>query len=104
MVLALLWMNGRVFYRTLCKSHGIRYNSPHANHHEVQDETQKLRIERFLHEMDQVVPWPHLEKVIQPHYKNSGGRPPHELRVMLRIHFLQLWHNLSDPLMEEALL
>ena len=65
--------------------------------------TKKLRIERFLNEMDQVVPWSQLEKVIQPHYKSSGGRPPHALRVMLRIHFLQLWHNLSDPLMEEAL-
>ena len=37
------------------------------------------------------------------YYKSSGGRPPCELRVMLRIHFLQRWHNLSDPLMEEAL-
>lgn len=53
-------------------------------------ETKSLRIERFLHEMDQVVPWQQLEAVIQPHYKSSGGRPPHELRVMLRIHFLQL--------------
>lgn len=65
--------------------------------------TKPLRIERFLNEMDQGVPWKELEKVIQPHYKSAAGRPPHELRVMLRIHFLQLWHNLSDPLMEEAL-
>jgi len=65
--------------------------------------TKKLRIESFLDEMDQVVPWQQLEEVIQPHYKSPGGRPPHELGVMLRIHLLQLWHNLSDPLMEEAL-
>ncbi|GJL51925.1 MAG: hypothetical protein NPIRA01_31520 [Nitrospirales bacterium] len=65
--------------------------------------TKKLRIEWFLQEMDQVVPWLQLEEVIQPSYKSPGGRPPHELRVMLRIHFLQLWHNLSDPLMEEGL-
>jgi len=36
-------------------------------------------------------------------YKKTGGRPPHDLELMLRIHFLQLWHNLSDPAMEEAL-
>ncbi len=60
----------------------------------------KLRIERFLNEMDQIVPWQQLEKVIQPHDKCTDGRPPHELRVLLRIHFLQLWHNLSDPLDE----
>ncbi|MDH5429677.1 MAG: IS5/IS1182 family transposase, partial [Nitrospirota bacterium] len=43
-----------------------------------QMKTKPLRIERFLNEMDQVVPWKQLEKVIQPHYKNTGGRPPHE--------------------------
>lgn len=63
----------------------------------------KLRIERFLEEMDRVVPWEALVEQIKPHYKGSGGRPPHDLSLMLRIHFLQLWHNLSDPGMEEAL-
>ena len=62
-----------------------------------------LRIERFLGEMDEVVPWSSLVKTIKPYYKSSGGRPPHDLELMLRIHFLQLWHNLSDPGMEEAL-
>ncbi len=42
--------------------------------------------------------WQQLEEGIQPHCKSTDGRPPHELRVMLRIHFLQLWHNLSDAL------
>lgn len=63
----------------------------------------ELRIERFLGEMDIVVPWKRLVKTIKPHYKSSGGRSPHDLELMLRIHFLQLWHNLSDPAMEEAL-
>ena len=65
--------------------------------------TKQLRIERFLNKKDQVVPWQQLEKGIQPHYKSTGGHLPHELGLMLRIHFLQLWHNLSDPMMEEAL-
>ncbi|GJL56626.1 MAG: hypothetical protein NPIRA02_37580 [Nitrospirales bacterium] len=42
--------------------------------------TNPLRIERFLNEMDQVVPWQQLEAVIQPHSKSTSGRPPHELR------------------------
>ena len=63
----------------------------------------QLRVERFLGEMEQVVPWDDLCNVIGPYYKQEGGRPPHDLALMLRIHFLQLWHNLSDPMMEEAL-
>lgn len=62
-----------------------------------------LRVEKFLEEMDHVVPWAALIRTVQPHYKRAGGRPPHDLELMLRIHFLQLWHNLSDPAMEEAL-
>jgi len=53
--------------------------------------TKPLRIERFLKEMDQVVPWEQLEAAIRPYYKNTGGRPPHDLGFILRIHFLQLW-------------
>lgn len=63
----------------------------------------QLRIERFLSEMDKVVPWQALIQAIKPYYKSEQGRRPHDIEVMLRIHFLQLWHNLSDPGMEEAL-
>lgn len=63
----------------------------------------KLRIETFLGEMDRVVPWVRLVEAVKPYYRSEGGRPPHDLEVMLRIHFLQLWNNLSDPGMEEAL-
>lgn len=63
----------------------------------------ELRIERFLGEMEAVVPWKNLIKEISPYYKSDKGRRPHNLELMLRIHFLQLWHNLSDPGMEEAL-
>ena len=63
----------------------------------------ELRVEKFLNEMNTVVPWKSLTEIIKPHYKKFGGRPPHDLELMLRIHFLQLWNNLSDPVMEEAL-
>jgi transposase, IS5 family len=63
-----------------------------------------LRVERFLGEMDKVIPWASLLSEISPYYKTgSGGRPPHDLSLMLRVHFLQLWHNLSDPATEEAI-
>jgi transposase, IS5 family len=60
--------------------------------------------ERFLSEMDQVIPWSRLVEVIKPHYPEAGnGRPPKGLAKMLRIYFLQQWYNLSDPAAEEAL-
>jgi IS5 family transposase len=62
------------------------------------------RRERFLAEMDAVLPWSRLVELIEPHYPNSGkGRPPHELERMLRIYFLQQWFNLSDPQAEDAI-
>jgi len=64
----------------------------------------KTRREEFLEEMDQVVPWPQLLKVIRRHYPKAGhGRPPLGLEKMLRVYFLQQWFNLSDPAMEDAL-
>jgi IS5 family transposase len=62
------------------------------------------RRERFLTEMDAVVPWPQLLALIAPHYpQGTGGRPPMPLERMLRIYFMQQWFNLSDPGMEDAL-
>jgi transposase len=62
------------------------------------------RRERFLAEMDAVIPWRRLIALIEPHYPNTGkGRPPHELERMLRIYFLQQWFNLSDPQAEDTI-
>src|ERR1700687_322339 len=62
------------------------------------------RRERFLAEMDAVIPWPRLVRLIAPHYPKAGqGRPPLGLEKMLRIYFLQQWFNLSDPQAEDAL-
>ena len=60
--------------------------------------------EKFLAEMERVVPWKELYSLIEPFYPKAGkGRPPVGLERMLRIHFLQSWFNLSDPAAEEAL-
>lgn len=64
------------------------------------------RRERFLTEMNQVVPWAELVSLIAPHYpkaSSAGGRPTIGVERMLRIHCLQLWFDLSDPAVEEAL-
>lgn len=65
----------------------------------------RTRREVFLAEMEQVIPWPVLEAIIEPHYPKAGrrGRPPMPLGTMLRIHFMQQWYALSDPGMEDAL-
>ena len=63
------------------------------------------RRERFLAEMEQVIPWRELCGAIEPFYPKAegAGRPAVGLERMLRIHFLQHWFNLSDPAVEEAL-
>ena len=62
------------------------------------------RRERFLAEMDAVIPWATLIGLIEPHYPKAGrGRQPLGLEKMLRIYFLQQWFNLSDPQAEDAI-
>lgn len=62
------------------------------------------RRERFLAEMDAVIPWSRLLALIEPHYPEAGeGRQPLGLEKMLRIYFLQQWFNLSDPQAEDAI-
>ena len=64
----------------------------------------KTKRERFLEEMEQVVPWAELQALVEPHYpKGENGRPPVGLSIMLRVYFLQQWFNLSDPGAEDAL-
>jgi len=63
------------------------------------------RRERFLDEMNRVVPWAELVTVIEPVYPKADGpgRPPVGIDRMLRVLCLQQWFNLSDPAVEEAL-
>ena len=62
------------------------------------------RKERFLGEMDTILPWDELLKPILEKYPQPGkGRQPIPAEVMLRIYFLQQWYGLSDPGMEDSL-
>ena len=62
------------------------------------------RREKFLSEMEKVVPWARLVGVIEPHYpKGERGRPPVGIERMLRLYFLQQWYGLADEALEDTL-
>ncbi|WP_175817732.1 IS5 family transposase [Burkholderia diffusa] len=62
------------------------------------------RRQRFLTEMESVVPWTRLLAALTPFYPTGArGRPPIGLERMLRIYFLQQWYGLSDEGLEDAL-
>src|SRR5215211_8765355 len=64
----------------------------------------QTRRDKFLGEMEQVVPWARLVDRLRPFYpKGERGRPPIGLERMLGIHFLQQWYGLADGAMEDAL-
>ena len=64
----------------------------------------QTRRERFLQRMDALLPWARLEVRIRPVYPTGERvRPPYTLALLLRIHCVQLFYNLSDPAMEDAL-
>lgn len=62
------------------------------------------RREKFLGEMERLVPWARLVGLIEPHYPSGKrGRPPIGIERMLRIYFLQQWYGLADEAMEDAI-
>jgi IS5 family transposase len=59
--------------------------------------------QRFLAEIEKVVPWSRLLPVIEPYYpKGERGRRAVGLERMLRIYFLQQWYGLADEGLEDA--
>ena len=71
---------------------------------DFQHKRRKTRREEFLERLDSLVPWERLEERIRPHYpEGERGRRPYPLAVMLRVHVVQVCHNLSDPAMEDLL-
>ena len=61
---------------------------------EYDGQPRQTRRERFLQRMDALTPWARLEARIRPVYP---------LALLLRIHCVQVFYNLSDPAMEDAL-
>lgn len=54
---------------------------------------------RFLEEMDKVIPWHEIEEWFHKEVKRrlrNVGRPSYPILLMFKIHLLQQWYNLSD--------
>src|SRR6185312_1741308 len=59
----------------------------------------QTRRDKFLAEMELVVPWTRRVERLRPRYpKGERGRPPIGLERMLRIYFLQQWYELAPRL------
>ncbi len=53
--------------------------------------------------MDSVIPWGEWTALVEPHYFNGKrGRRPVPVETMLRMYLLQVWFNLSDEAVEDA--
>jgi len=64
----------------------------------------KTRREKFLDQLETIIPWQNIEQPLAKKYsKGKTGRPPYPLSTMLRVHVMQLVYNLSDPEMEDYL-
>jgi IS5 family transposase len=71
---------------------------------EYADKKKVTRRERFLGEIERVVPWARLVALIEPHYpQGQRGRPPIGIERMLRLYFLQQWYGLADEALEDAI-
>src|SRR5689334_22236013 len=71
---------------------------------EYAQKKKQTRRDKFLAEMEAVVPWERLVGRLQPLYpKGERGRPPIGLERMLRLYFLQQWYGLADEALEDAL-
>lgn len=56
---------------------------------------------RFLDEMNKVVPWQLFERELSASiHRKSGGRPPYPLLLLFKMHLLQVWFALSDAACE----
>ena len=65
----------------------------------------RTRREKFLGDMERVVPWPRLIALIEPLYPTSArvGRQPVGVPRMLRMVCRQQWYGLADEALEDAL-
>ena len=60
--------------------------------------------EEFLDIMDEIIPWDEWVKFVKPYYPSGKrGRPTKGIEKMLRMYLLQVWFNLSDEGVEDAI-
>jgi IS5 family transposase len=57
----------------------------------------------FLKKVDGQINWRPFEKLLEPLYHPTQGRPSHPPLIMFKALLLQQWYGLSDPGLEEAI-
>lgn len=64
----------------------------------------KTKREEFLDIMNEIIPWEEWVEFVRPYYPNGKrGRPTKGIEKMLRMYLLQIWFNLSDEDVEDAI-
>ena len=64
----------------------------------------KTKREEFLEIMDEIIPWDEWAEFVRPYYPDGRrGRPTKGIEKMLRMYLLQVWFNLSDEGVEDAI-
>lgn len=60
--------------------------------------------EKFLLQMEKIIPWNVWVDKIKPYYpEGKRGRKPVNIETMLRMYLMQIWFNLSDEGIEDAI-
>jgi IS5 family transposase len=65
--------------------------------------TGRLSEGHFLRKIESQIDWRPFEKLMEPLYHPTQGRPSHPPVMMFKALLLQQWYNLSDPGLEEAI-
>lgn len=71
---------------------------------EYSNRKKKTKRDEFLEMMDEIIPWTEWVEFVRPYYPNGKrGRPVKGIELMLRMYLLQVWFNLSDEGVEDAI-
>jgi IS5 family transposase len=71
---------------------------------EYSNRKKKTKREEFLDAMNQIIPWSYWIDIIRPYYPDGKrGRKPRGIEIMLRMYLMQIWFNLSDAGIEDAI-
>ena len=71
---------------------------------EYSERKRTTKREEFLRKMDEIIPWDSWIELIKPYYPSGRrGRPVRGIETMLRMYLMQIWFNLSDEGIEDAI-
>ena len=72
--------------------------------YEYSQRKRKTKRDEFLECMDAITPWDEFVAIIEPYYyHNQRGRKARGIETMFRMYLLQMWYNLSDEALEDAI-